>query len=142
MNPTVKSLILSDWAPHIEKTVRLIAVPIAACYVLGLMAGSFVHQLNDALAAMVSPRPHNPAAAFVAALEDPGPIPLKVQRQAVPSPRNVAAPLTRPSAFARAGCAPDPLAMALTAVREGSSQAAAARRFNVSRSTLRRRLKG
>lgn len=118
MQPTIRSLILSDWGVHIERSVRLICVPIAACYVLGMMAGSFVHQLNDALAAIVTPRQVQPA-----------PIPVKVQRCAV-----------RP-VIARCGIqAPDPMARAVAAVMGGSSQAAAARRFNVSRSTLRRRL--
>lgn len=113
MQPTVKALILSDWAPHIEKTVRMICIPIAATYVLGMMAGSFIHQLNDALAAIVTPR-------------QPQPAPVILQRCATPSPRNIAAP--------------DPMAKAVAAVMGGSSQAAAAKRFGVSRSTLRRRL--
>jgi hypothetical protein len=118
MQPTVKQLILSDWGVHIEKTVRLICVPIAATYVLGMMAGSFVHQLNDALAAIVSPRP-----------QAPQPAPVIIQRCAVQP------------VIARCGIqAPDPMAKAVAAVMGGSSQAAAARRFNVSRSTLRRRL--
>ncbi len=118
MQPTVKSIILSDWGDHIEKTVRLICVPIAACYVLGMMAGSFVHQLNDALAAIVSPRPQAPI-----------PQPVIVQRCAVQP------------VIARCGIqAPDPMAMAVSAVLGGSSQVAAARRYGVSRSTLRRRL--
>lgn len=129
MQTTIRSLIVSDWSEPIEKTVRLIAVPIAAVYVAGYMVGQWIHQLNDALTALTTARPHNPAAAFVAALEDPGPIPVIVQRCAV-------APV-----IARCGIqAPDPMARAIAAVMGGSSQAAAARMFNVSRSTLRRRL--
>lgn len=122
MQTTIKSLILSDWAPHIEKTVRLIAVPIAAVYVAGYMVGNWLHQLNDAITAIATQRP------FTATAKPQTPIaqPVIVQRQAVPSPRNIAAP--------------DPMAMAVAAVRGGSSQAAAARCYGVSRSTLRRRL--
>jgi hypothetical protein len=131
VNPTIRNLILSDWSPHIENTVRAICIPIAAAYVAGYMVGQWLHQLNDALTLLVAPRPHNPAAAFIDALEDPGPIPLKVQRYAC-------APVV-----ARCGIqAPDPMAKAVAAVMGGSSQAAAARRYGVSRSTLRRRLKG
>jgi hypothetical protein len=120
MNPTVKSLILTDWAPHIEKTVRLIAVPIAAVYVAGYMAGQWLHQLNDALTTLATARPQPPA---------PIAQPVIVQRCAV-------APVV-----ARCGIqAPDPMARAIAAVKDGSTQAAAARRYGVSRSTLRRRL--
>lgn len=118
MQTTIHRLIVDDWAPHIEKTVRLIAVPIAAVYVAGLMFGTWLHQLNDAIAALTAPH------------QAPAPVPVKVQRfaiQAVP---------------ARVGIAPpDPMAMAVSAVKGGSSQAAAARTYGVSRSTLRRRLK-
>ncbi len=116
MQTTIKDLILSDWAPHIEKTVRLIAVPIAAAYVAGYMVGQWLHQLNDVITQLATARPQAPIAQ-----------PVIVQRQAaIHSPRNIAAP--------------DPMALAIHAVRSGHSQASAARQFGVSRSTLRRRL--
>lgn len=126
MNKTIHSLIVSDWAPHIEKTVRLIAVPIAAAYVAGLMVGTWIHQLNDALTQLTTPR----QALQTAPVTMAAPVAVKVQRCAV-------APV-----IARAGLLPqDPMDRAVLAVRTGMSQAAAARQFGVSRSTLRRRLK-
>jgi hypothetical protein len=153
MNPTICNLIVSDWAPHIEKTVRFIAVPIAAVYVAGYMAGQWLAQLADAFTEITTARPQAPAVEPVhiahwrlnhernipAASESEhrwriqefsflkGP--QKIQRCAV-------APVV-----ARCGIqAPDPMARAIAAVRDGSTQAAAARRYGVSRSTLRRRL--
>lgn len=121
MQTTVKALIVSDWGQPIERTVRFICVFIAACYVAGYMAGVWLGQLTDAWVALTVPRPTAPA---------PAPAPVIVQRCAV-----------RP-VIARCGIqAPDPMAKAVAAVMGGCSQAAAARQFGVSRSTLRRRLK-
>jgi len=166
MQPTIYRLIVSDWAPAIEKTVRLIAVPIAAAYMAGLMVGIWIHQLNDAFAALTtgSQAPQQAAPAPALAI---------VQRCAVaPVVANVArpAPLTdyqrrclaasaaaldcgdeeTAAAYHRVarimpdqrpiGCS-DQMAAAVAAVMGGMSQAAAARRYGVSRSTLRRRLK-
>lgn len=107
----MKSFLLSDWGAPIESAVRSVAAMAAVCYVFGMMTGAWLHRLNDDLAAAVSPKP---------------PVPVILQRQAVPSPRNVAAP--------------DPMAMAIAAVHSGTRVATAARMFSVSRTTLRRRL--
>lgn len=128
MQPTIKALILSDWAPHIEKTVRLICVPIAAAYVAGYMVGRWIHQLNDALTALAAPRPTAPT---------PAPV---LYRCAPVVARCGFAHDRRAQRGASGIQAPDPMAKAIAAVMGGSSQAAAARMFNVSRSTLRRRL--
>jgi len=123
MQPTIHRLIVSDWAPAIEKTVRLIAVPIAAAYMAGLMVGIWIHQLNDAFAALTTGCQMPQAV--------PAAVPVIVQRCAVaPVVANVARPI---------GCS-DQMAAAVAAVMGGMSQAAAARRYGVSRSTLRRRL--
>ena len=124
MQTTIHSLIVDDWAPHIEKTVRLIAIPVAAVYVAGYMAGEWLAQLTDAFTALTCPQAPAPAAEPVAA-----PAPVIVQRCAVQP------------VVARCGIqAPDPMAKAVAAVTGGMSQAAAARRYGVSRSTLRRRV--
>jgi hypothetical protein len=132
MNTTIKQLILTDWAPHIEKTVRIIAIPIAAAYVAGLMVGQFVHQLNDAITALVTPRQAAPID------------PRVTYRPECVNPDSTMAPIVQQACrpvIARCGIAPQTdMDRAVLAVQAGSSQAAAARRYNVSRSTLRRRL--
>jgi hypothetical protein len=40
----------TDWSPAIEATVRAIAAAAVACYVAGLMVGTWLHRLNDRLA--------------------------------------------------------------------------------------------
>lgn len=121
MQSTIHSLIVEDWAPHIERTVRLIAIPIAAAYVAGLMVGTWIHQLNNAITALAVPQ-------APAAIAQPVPAPAPVLYRCAP-------------VVARCGIqAPDPMARAVAAVMGGMSQAAAARRYGVSRSTLRRRI--
>ena len=110
----MKNFLLSDWGIPIESAVRSVAAMAVACYVLGAMAHDWIVELSDSLAAAVVTRP-------------PAPRPPVLYR---------CAPVV-----ARCGIqAPDPMAKAIAAVMGGSSQAAAARRFGVSRSTLRRRL--
>ena len=110
----MKNLLLSDWGTPAESIVRSIAAIAVGCYVLGAMAHDWIVELSDSLAAAVVTRP--------------------------PAPRSPVLYRCAP-VVARCGIqAPDPMAKAIAAVMGGSSQAAAARRFGVSRSTLRRRL--
>ena len=112
----MKNFFLSDWGSPIESAVRAVAAVAVAFYVTGGMAKDWILQLSDELAAAVVPRP-------------PAPV-----------PRPAVLYACRP-VVARCGIAPrSPMDRAVLAVMAGSSQAAAARRFNVSRSTLRRRL--
>ena len=113
------AFLLSDWGRPIESAVRSVVAVAVAVYVAGYAVGAWVHQLNDGLTAAVTSRPA-PA---------PAPAPKILQRCAVAAVR------------ARAGLLPqDPMDRAVLAVRHGMTQAAAARYYKVSRSTLRRRL--
>ena len=113
------AFLLSDWGKPIESAVRSVAAVAVAVYVAGYVAGAWLHQLNDGLTAAVTGKPA-PA---------PAPAPKILQRCAM-----AAVP-------ARAGLLPQvPMDQAVLAVRHGMAQAAAARYYGVSRSTLRRRL--
>ena len=57
MPPTMKSFLLSDWAPSIERTARALAVAIAATFAAGYAAGRMLHRWNDALANLATGRP-------------------------------------------------------------------------------------
>lgn len=108
---------LSDWGKPIESAVRSVAAVAVAVYVAGYVAGAWLHRLNNGLTAAVTGKPA------------PAPASKIVQRCAV-----AAVP-------ARAGLLPQgPMDRAVLAVRHGMAQAAAARCYGVSRSTLRRRL--
>ena len=112
----MKNLLLSDWGTPAESIVRSIAAIAVGCYVLGAMAHDWIVELSDSLAAAVVTRPPAPV-----------PRPAVCHACAVPSPRNLTTA--------------DPLGRAIVAVVSGSSQAAAARTYGVSRSTLSRRLR-
>ena len=113
---TMKNFLLSDWGAPIESAVRAVAAVAVAFYVTGAMAHDWIVKLSDGLAAVVVARPPAPVAR---------PAVLYACRPVV----------------ARCGIAPrSPMDRAVLAVMAGSSQAAAARQFGVSRSTLRRRL--
>ena len=43
----------TDWGPATEATIRAIAAAAVACYVAGLMVGTWLHRLNDRLARVV-----------------------------------------------------------------------------------------
>ena len=47
---TLRGALLTDWGPVIEITIRSISAVAVACYVAGLMVGTWVHRLNDWLA--------------------------------------------------------------------------------------------
>lgn len=112
----MKTLVTTDWAPHIEQAARRIAQVCAVVYVAGYMTGAWLHRLNDQLAGRSTP--------------------VIIQRQAaVAAPSNVAPP--------RAGIIhiSDPMARAVRLVRDGKSQRLAASICGVSRSSLQRALK-
>ena len=113
---TMKNFLLSDWGAPIESAVRAVAAVAVAFYVTGAMAHDWIVKLSDGLAAVVVARPPAPVAR-----------PAVLYACAVPPPRNLTTA--------------DPLGRAIVAVVGGSSQAAAARAYGVSRSTLSRRLR-
>lgn len=56
MTTTLRGALACDWAPALEATARAIAAVIATCYVAGLMAGAWLHRLNDHLAQVAAGR--------------------------------------------------------------------------------------
>jgi hypothetical protein len=115
----MKTILTTDWAPHIEAAVRRIAPVLVAVYCLGWAFGKWLHRLNDQLAGRSTP-PHQPVI---------------VQRQAaaVATPANIAPPVLIHIS--------DPMARAIRLVQEGKSQRLAASICGVSRSSLQRALK-
>lgn len=121
---TMKTILTTDWAPHIELAVRQFAQVCAAVYVAGYITGAWIHRLNDQLAGRTTSVP-------VTAFQ-----PMIIQRQAaVATPANIA-PLTLIHIS-------DPMLRAIRLVRvEGKSQRAAAGSCGVGRSALQRALRG
>lgn len=116
--PAMKTVLTTDWAPHIEAAVRRIAPILVAVYCLGWAFGAWLHRLNDQLAGRSTPPP----------------APVIVQRQAaVAAPANIAPPVLIHIS--------DPMARAVRLVREGKSQRVAASICGVSRSSLQRALR-
>ena len=115
----MKTVITTDWAPHIEQAARRIAPVLVAVYCAGWALGKWLHRLNDQLAGRSTPAPQ----------------PMIVQYQAASAaPANIAPPvLIHISA---------PMARAVRMVRsEGKSQRLAASMCGVSRTSLQRALK-
>ena len=52
---TIKAALAADWGPAIEAAVRAIAAIAAWVYVLGLGFGTWIHRMNDSLAALFTP---------------------------------------------------------------------------------------
>ena len=121
---TMKTILTTDWAPHIEAIARQFAQVCVAVYVAGYITGAWVHQLNDQLAGRTTPAPA------------PAPRPMITQRlAAVATPANIA-----PPALIHIS---DPMLRAIRLVRvEGKSQRAAASLCEVGRSALQRALRG
>jgi hypothetical protein len=115
----MKTVITTDWSPHIEQAARRIAPVLVAVYCAGWAFGKWLHRLNDQLAGRTTPPP----------------APVIVQRQAaaVATPSNVAPPVLVHIS--------DPMARAVRLVRDGKSQRLAASICGVSRSSLQRALK-
>jgi hypothetical protein len=115
----MKTVLTTDWAPHIEAALRRIAPILVAVYCLGWAFGTWLHRLNDQLAGRSTPA-HQPVI---------------VQRQAaaVATPCNIAPPVLIHIS--------DPMARAVRLVHEGKSQRLAASICGVSRSSLQRALR-
>mgnify|MGYP001810358201 CR=1 FL=1 len=110
----MKTVLITDWAPHIEATARRLAQVCAVTYCLGWALGAWIHRLNDRLAGRSQTAP------------------VLVQRcAAVAAPANIAPPRH----------ISDPMARAVRLVRDGKSQRLAASLCGVSRSSLQRALK-
>ena len=117
----MKTILTTDWAPHIEAITRRLAQVCAVVYCLGYVTGAWLHRLNDQLAGRTTPPPQ----------------PVLIQRLAPAAPpTNLAPP--------RVGIIhiSDPMVRAVRMVRtEGKSQRLAAQLCGVSRSSLQRALK-
>lgn len=74
VSPTMKTILTTDWTPYIRRGAFAIGAAIALAYTAGLLAGEFVHRLNDQLAAIVTSR--------TATLTPAAPARVIVQRQA------------------------------------------------------------
>jgi hypothetical protein len=120
----MKTILTTDWAPHIEAIARRLAQVCAVVYVAGYCTGRWIHRLNDALTTLLVRR-QAPAPA-----KTPWATPV-IQRLATAAPpANIAPP--RPA---------DPMARAVLKVRSGMSQRQAASLCGVSRTSLQRALK-
>ena len=71
----MKTILTTDWAPHIERIARTVAAVLVAIYATGYCCGEWLHRLNDRLAAAlvkrppVSPAALHPLASIAADLE-------------------------------------------------------------------------
>jgi hypothetical protein len=118
----MKTVLTTDWSPHIEAAVRRIAPVLVAVYCLGWAFGKWLHRLNDQLAGRSTPAPQ------------PRPVLIQRQAAAVATPANIAPPVLIHIS--------DPMARAIRLVGEGKSQRLAASLCGVSRTSLQRALKG
>lgn len=140
----MKTVITTDWAPHIETTARRLAQVLVAVYCAGWVLGAWVHRTSDQLAQiwvrlLVPVQPVSLADVTWPDI-DPGtikwhePIIYQAHAAAVTTPANIAPPtLVHIS---------DPMARAVRLVRDGKSQRLAASICGVSRTSLQRALKG
>jgi hypothetical protein len=117
----MKTVITTDWAPHVEAAVRRLAAICAAVYVAGYLSGAWLHRLNDQVASRPAPAP--------------APQPMIIHRLApATTPGNIAPPVLIHVS--------DPMHRAIRLVRvEGKSQRAAASICGVCRSSLQRALR-
>jgi hypothetical protein len=53
----MKTILTTDWAPYIERIVRVTAAVLVAVYAAGYCCGEWLHRLNDDITAMVVRRP-------------------------------------------------------------------------------------
>jgi hypothetical protein len=56
MTTTITRIIRADWGAALEAAARAVVPAIALAYVAGMALGRWIHDLNEALAAMTSPR--------------------------------------------------------------------------------------
>ena len=121
---TLRGALLSDWGPAIETTIRGIAAVAVACYVAGLVVGTWLHRLNDQLARV---------ARSADSSTDPADVSMTMSLlPAAPAPIALLAPAPVPV---------DGFAMALQLIATGASIRQAARQVGMPRTTLQRRLR-
>jgi hypothetical protein len=71
----MKTILTTDWAPYIERIVRVVAAVLVAVYAAGYCCGEWLHRLNDDITALVVRRPapvaplQHPLAAIAADME-------------------------------------------------------------------------
>jgi hypothetical protein len=130
---TMKTVFTTDWAPHIEAIARRLAQICAFVFCAGWALGSFVHRLNDRLAALLVRRRGLTPEERAMCLEV---LAMTTQRLAAEAtPANIAPPRTGIIHIS------DPMARAVRLVRDGKSQRLAAHICGVSRTSLQRALK-
>ncbi len=133
--PTMKTIITTDWAPHIERSVRAIVPVLVAVYAAGYATGAWLHRLNDRMAALFVRKRGLTSEERAMCLEVLATTASITQPQAaVATPANIAPPVLVHIS--------DPMARAVRMVRtDGKSQRLAAGLCGVSRSSLQRALK-
>jgi hypothetical protein len=67
MTTTITRIIRADWGAALEAAARAVVPAIALAYVAGMALGRWIHDLNEALAAMASRRPAPAGTAPIAA---------------------------------------------------------------------------
>ena len=73
MTTTITRIIRADWGVTLESIARGVVPAIALAYVAGMALGRLVHDLNDAIAGIVSDRPEESQEEAVGPDSDPEP---------------------------------------------------------------------
>jgi hypothetical protein len=123
---TITRVYRADWAPHIEQAARAIATAAAFVYVCGYVTGRWLHRLNDRLSALLVRKRGLTPEERALCLEVLATAPVRYECAAVPARCGIQSPMAR----------------AVSKVKGGMSQRAAASICGVSRSSLQRALKG
>jgi len=149
--PTMKTILTTDWAPHIERNVRAIVPVLVAVYAAGYATGAWLHRTSDRLARLwvrlwVPATPVSLAdvtwpdidfenVTWVNGVTYTVSETIIQLQAAATAPANIAPPVLVHIS--------DPMARAVRMVRtEGKSQRLAAHLCGVSRTSLQRALKG
>ena len=122
---TVLRVYRADWAPHIEAAARQFARFCVVVFCAGFAFGRWLHRLNDRLSALLVRKRGLTPEERALCLEVLATAPVRYECAAVPARCGIQSPMAR----------------AVSKVRGGMSQRAAATICGVSRSSLQRALK-